>query len=260
MSALTDSFGYYGRRGQLEPSQWAARAFDRLVTFVIVLVLVFAGAVSGYSLWDAFNLANGGTKLNKPTDAESFAQLRAINPDVIAWLTVDNTGIDYAVVQGKDNFEYLNKDAAGEYSSSGSLFLDKDCDPEFREPYEVIMGHHMQYSKMFGDLDKFLDKDFFDQNKTATLMLPDRTLQLEVVSILKADAYDATIFGMPMTDSPISSVTDYIDQNAIHRREGEYSADDQLVALSTCASSGVNTRTVLMCKVVGETPANDATS
>lgn len=253
MSRSTDSFGYIGARRPPTAGQRAANAFDRLVTVVIVLVLCVAGGISGYSLWDSYMLANGGTTLEKPTSAESFAALRAENPDVVAWLTVDNTRIDYPVVQGEDNFEYLTKDATGEYSASGSLFLDSECDPEFHEPYEVIMGHHMQYSKMFGDLDKFLDQEFFEQNSTAELLLPDRTLELEIVAVLQVDAYNGTVFGMPTTSA--DGIVAYMKSNALWQREGDYNSQDQFIGLSTCDSSGVNERTVVICKVIEEKAA-----
>ena len=255
MSKSVDSFGYIDARRPPTAGQRVVNALDRLVTLVIVLLLVVAGGISAYSLWDSYMLAHGGATYDGPSRAERFAEARAMNPDVVAWLTVDNTGIDYPVVQGEDDFEYLTKDATGEYSASGSLFLDSECDPEFHEPYEVIMGHHMQYSKMFGDLDKFLDQEFFEQNSTAELLLPDRTLELEIVAVMQVDAYDGTVFGMPATSA--EGIESYAEANALWQREGEYGSSDQFIGLSTCDSSGMNERTVVLCKVVEEKAAAD---
>ena len=252
MTPAADSFGSYGAHGQLGFPLRAARALDRVVTGAILLALVTIIAFSGYSLWDDYRVLNADDGLQKPTSSESFAALRAINPDVIAWLTVDNTNIDYPVVQGEDNFEYLNKDARGDDAVAGSIFLDAACDPQFHEPYEVIMGHHMQYGKMFGDLDKFLDQRFFDENRSASIMLPDRTLDLDIVAVLTADAYDGIIFGTPACQERMDRLVSYVGEQAVHQRPGEYSPSDQLVALSTCASSGATARTVLICRVVGE--------
>ncbi|MGI6033311.1 MAG: class B sortase [Coriobacteriales bacterium] len=255
MPRPADSFGYIDD-DQPTAGQRAANAFDRLVTFVIVVVLIVAAGLSGYSLWDSYMLAHGGATYDGPTRAERFAEARAMNPDVIAWLTVDNTGIDYPVVQGKDNFEYLTKDATGEYSASGSLFLDYRCDPKFHEPYEVIMGHHMEYSKMFGDLDKFLDQSFFEQNSSAELLLPKRTLELEIVAVMQADAYNGTVFGMPASSA--SGIVSYTKSHAVWQRKQDYSSKDQIIGLSTCDSSGVNERTVVLCKVVKVNKADNA--
>lgn len=274
MTAATDSFGSYGRRGHGSLGLTCARAADRVVTWAIAIILALVCAVSGYAVWDSWNVLNGGNQLVKPTDSASFAELLAINPDVCAWLTIDNTNIDYAVTQGEDNFEYLTKDASGEYAASGSLFLDVACDRTFPGPYEVIMGHHMQAGKMFGDLDKFLDEDFFNENSTGELMLPDKTLSLEVVAVMQVDAYDRQIFGTPVSSDGMASLVEYIHENALFERSGSgavgsgsgsaagsaLSAEDHVIALSTCASSGANARTVLICRVTGErssTPADE---
>lgn len=251
-----DTFGSYGSRASQGLALTAARAADRTVTFAIVLVLALAFALAGYSLWDSWHVLEGGNTLPKPSTGEDFASLMAQNPDVCAWLSIDNTKIDYPVVQGKDNFEYLGRDVTGQSIASGSIFLDAACDRTFHESYEVIMGHHMARRKMFGDLDLFLDKDFFQENSTGELRLPDRTLDLTIVAVLTADAYDGTIFGTPAGQDKMSTLVDYIHEHARYQRSGQYSESDQLIALSTCASSGANDRTVLICKVSGERSAD----
>lgn len=117
-----------------------------------------------------------------------------MNPDVCGWLTLDHTKIDYPVVQGTDNFEYLEKDVLGNPSVAGSIFLDAKSDRNFHDFYTVIMGHHMQGRKMFGDIDLYTDASFFEKNTTGTLYVEGRILKLETVAILKADAYDKYVY------------------------------------------------------------------
>ncbi len=253
MLPATDTFGSYGRRrGLVGLAFSASRAFDRAVTWIIAIILALVCAIAGYAVWDAWHVLNGNNQFAKPVDAESFASIMAVNPDVCAWLTIDNTNIDYPVVQGEDNFEYLSRDAKGEYAASGSIFLDVACDRTFPGPYEVLMGHHMQYGKMFGDLDRFLDEGFFEENRAGQLMLPDRTLELEVAAVMKADAYDHTIFGTPVDSGGMPSLVSHIAERALYQRDGALSATDHVIALSTCASDGADARTVVVCKVVGE--------
>ena len=87
----------------------------------------------------------------------------AMNPDVCGWIVMDHTGIDYPIVQGEDNFEYLDKDPLGNPEISGSIFLDWQNNRKFTDPYMVLMGHHMQAGKMFGDLDKYSDETFSEK-------------------------------------------------------------------------------------------------
>ena len=91
---------------------------NSLVSLVVILFLTVAGVYSGYALWDnaqvyaAVDDVQSELLKLKPDvseeDGASFEELLAINPDVCAWLTLDNTGIDYPVVQGEDNLSYIN--------------------------------------------------------------------------------------------------------------------------------------------------------
>lgn len=258
MTSVADSFGSYGRHGSLAPSQRAARAVDHVVTWVIAIVLVLMAGLAGYSLWDSYNVLEGTDLSQYKPGGPGFAELLAMNPDVCAWLTVDNTNIDYPVVQGSDDFEYLDKDATGADSPSGALFLDSACSRDFTEPYEVIMGHHMDAGKMFGDLDKFLDQDFFDANSSATLYLPNETLDLEVDAVLTADAYDGVLFSTPADASRLPQLIQKIQTTAIHYRDGSITPTDQVIALSTCSSDSTDARTIVLCKVTNRYASQNA--
>ena len=118
---------------------------------------------SAYALWDNSQVYAAADNVQaellqfKPKagadNGASFEELLGINPDVCAWVTLDNTAIDYPVVQGEDNFTYVNTDVYGDFSLAGSIFLDVNCDKNFTDPYSLLYGHHMEESKMFGDLD-----------------------------------------------------------------------------------------------------------
>ena len=79
-----------------------------------------------------------------PADSPGFAELRALNPDVCGWLTLDGTRIDFPVVQGADNMVYVNTDVYGDFSLSGAIFLDSRCPADFTAPYSIVYGHHIE--------------------------------------------------------------------------------------------------------------------
>lgn len=250
MSAAADTFGSFGRYGHQTAGARAARFFDHVATWAMAIVLLLIGGLAGYSLWDSYQVVEGTDLTQYHPGGYGFAELLAMNPDVCAWLTVDNTGIDYPVVQGTDDFEYLDKDATGAGSAAGSLYLDSACDRNFGEPYEVIMGHHMVSHKMFGDLDLFLDESFFESNKSAKLYLPHETLELEVDAVLTENAYDKVIFGMPAEAGQVAEVVQKAESSAVHYREGSLSPEDQIISFSTCSSDATDARTIVLCKVV----------
>ena len=73
-----------------------------------------------------------------------FDKLRAKNPDIVGWVYAKGTGIDYPIVQGKDNEEYLHMDYNKQKSSSGTIFLDHGCDKLFISDNNIIYGHHLK--------------------------------------------------------------------------------------------------------------------
>lgn len=134
----------------MDVSRIFLKTANSLLSAVIVLFLVVAGAYSAYALWDNMQVYASVDDIQsqllkyKPTPGEdngpTFEELRAINPDVCAWITLDGTKIDYPVLQGEDNLTYINKDVYGNFALAGSIFLDSNCDRSFQEKYSLLYG------------------------------------------------------------------------------------------------------------------------
>ena len=125
---------------------WTQMFTDYYEWFGVAAVLLMLLAVyAGYALWDnqqvyaaAAEVRTSLLEMKPAEDGPSFAALRAVNPDVCAWVTLDGTGVDYPVVQGTDNLTYVNTDVYGNFSLSGSIFLDSRCAPDFTEGYGSV--------------------------------------------------------------------------------------------------------------------------
>ncbi len=151
------------------------RMLDGTVDLAVLIILLLLLTFGFYCLWDSEQVYAAAAAANyevyKPDtdDSLSFDQLRSINPDVFAWLTVYGTSIDYPVLQAKDNLVYINTDAEGNYSLSGAIFLDSRNANDFSDYNSIIHGHHMAASAMFGDLSKFNDQTFVDTHQYGNL-------------------------------------------------------------------------------------------
>ena len=105
-----------------------------------------------YAFWDTRQVYDAAsaqkyeTYKPKKDDSMSFEQLQAQNSEVIGWLHVYGTKIDYPFTQAEDNSKYVNTDVMGEYALSGSLFLDCMNAPDFSNFNNIIYGHHMEKS------------------------------------------------------------------------------------------------------------------
>ena len=152
--------------------------FDDLTSAVVAVLLMLLAVYAGYALWDnqqvyaaAEEVRASLLELKPSLEGPSFAELRAINPDVCAWVTLDDTGVDYPVVQGRDNLTYVNTDVYGEFSLAGTIFLDSRCASDFSDAYGLLYGHHMVSGQMFGDLENYQDAAFLREHTAGALLL-----------------------------------------------------------------------------------------
>lgn len=83
-----------------------------------------------------------------------FDKLTQINSDVIGWISIENTGINYPILQANDNEYYLKKDLYKKNNSCGSIYLDCNTNKDFSEQNTVVYGHHLTRGGMFTELDK----------------------------------------------------------------------------------------------------------
>lgn len=222
-----------------------------LLTVFAVLILI-----SGYCLYDnlyIYSHALGEELLQyKPVMQGTEAKDSPITEDMVAWLTVDGTNIDYPVMQGKDNYEYLNKDPYGNFSLSGSVFLDSHNSADFSDDYSLLYGHHMAYGKMFGALDAYLDETFARQHTHVSLLIGrngEVKRELEIFAVMKAKATTDEVFNV---DSQ-KDVTEYVYRHAdflLSEPKG------RILALSTCSETAQNDRVLVLAYFKDEETAD----
>lgn len=168
-----------------------------------------------------------------------FEELWAINSDVIAWIRVPGTDIDFPVMYSKDdNRYYLEHNIYGEEIISASIFVEYYNHADFSDFNTVIYGHNMNDGSMFGQLHRYEDRGFFDANRTVYIYLPDKTLTYEIfaarfvsndhiLSVCKnedRDSCEAYIDGIYNEKSSDSNVDTGIS----------ITADDSIITLATC--------------------------
>lgn len=224
------------------------------------MVLLAVLSVGLYSIWDSKQVDEGASSAQwqpyRPIEGEtmSFDQLRDKNPDVKAWLSIYGTYIDYPVCWSDDELKYLQTNAHGEYALSGALFIAAADDYHFSQYRTIIYGHHMEREKMFGPIDNFLEKDYFDEHRYGQLFYDDKAQGLEIIALIKTDAYDRSIYGRP--DDSSGYMQNIKDKALYYRDESELDADDRVVIMSTCSSESTNARTILVGKITDETYPN----
>ena len=120
-----------------------------------------------------------------------FQNLQQINPEILAWITVPGTPIDYPVALGEDNSYYLNHTVTGESNILGSIFATAGTD--FEESHIILYGHNMASGKMFGSLKKYHDKDFRNTYPYVYVYTPETTYTCAIYSVYST-RYDSDVF------------------------------------------------------------------
>ena len=122
-----------------------------------------------------------------------FDSLREINPNIVGWIILEGTQINYPVVHGDTNYQYLHHLFDGTFNPSGSIFVDAYNAPGFREPNTIIYGHHMNDGQMFAALEFYRSQQFFDENPYVFLLTPERDYVIKVFSGFVADPNQSTV-------------------------------------------------------------------
>ena len=153
-----------------------------------------------------------------------FDGLRAMNGDIVAWIQIPGIGVDYPVVQGKDNEHYLHYTFDRNANKAGSIFLDYRNRADFTDRKVILYGHNMKDGSMFSNLKKYQDAGFRKEQGRVFIYLPEKTLTYEVIEC--------------------RGVT---ETNSVYGMDNK----EKQMILSTC-SSIANIRIIVKCNMEGE--------
>lgn len=163
-----------------------------------------------------------------------WEELLKKNEDVIGWIEVPNTSINYPLLKGRTNDTYLRTNIDKEYSIAGSIFADANTTNPFIDLNTILYGHNMKNGSMFADLIKYKDEKYANEHRYIFLYLSDGTVsKYNLVSVHYIDAYSE------LFQPNVNDVNKFYEQIAEgNLLNGEYVKDGitPLIMLSTCAT------------------------
>ena len=232
----------------------AERRYDSL-SEAVVAAPVFDGQGQSAEAPDEFlgaaeEPAESAPRERSPVSV-NFDDLRNISSDVIGWLCLPNTAINYPVVQGRDNAYYLERFIDGTPAAGGSLFADFQCPSDFSGKNTIIYGHNMKDGSMFALIDDYADESFYRAHPVMYLNTPAQNYRIDFFSGFTADP-ESFVYR-----SSFSGDEDFADflRSLLACSEIdcglEPGAEERIVTLSTCTYSGDDVRFVL-CGVLTE--------
>ncbi len=246
----------------MKKAAMAARVGNRILSIMAGILILLMLSYGMYSLWDTYKIyansfADEEMLKFRPTDDgednPTLKDLKKLNPDVKAWIQVPKTNIDYPVVQGQDDMEYINKNVYGEFELSGAIFLSCLNKDDFSDPYNLFYGNSMKNGGMFADVADFTNKEYFETHQKGKLYLTDATRKIRFFACMKVTAADAKIYHPDgYHKENLKDLLDYIQANAVQYRDVNVADENSLIALSTCSEAETNGRVVLIGKLERE--------
>ena len=217
---------------------------------------------------DALPTAAAETPVPTPRTEESpihvdFAQLRSESSEVVGWIYSANTKINYPIVQHPgDNpatadYYYLYRDIHGNYSGSGTPFMDVRCASDFSDYNSVVYGHHMNDGSMFASIGDYRKEGYYAEHPILYLNTPTRNYRIEVFAgyITDADSNSYTIW-FPDESSFLLYCQDMKAQSNF-ASDVTVQPGDKIITLSTCSYEYYDARYVIQGRLV---PLDDATN
>lgn len=189
---------------------------------------------------------------------KKVASLKNENSDVIGWLQIDNTIIDYPLLQSTDNNYYLNHNYKNEKTIYGSIFAKNECDLLDQNSNVIIYGHNMQDKQMFNQLVNYTDKNYYDEHKTIKIATEQEENEYIILCAFKSRVFyqdENNVFRFyNYTHFDNADSYNYFVDNCkkIQLYDTGISAEygEQLITLITCEYSQENGRFVVVAKKV----------
>ena len=233
-----------------------SKRFIKIISIILYLITIVCLIIIGskkYNYYKANKTYNDIRELKDIDENNSsysraetlrsmYQDLKNVNSDYKFWITIEDTVVDYPVVQGIDNDFYLNNNFYKENSISGSIFLDYKND-ELKDKNLILYGHNMRDGTMFASINKFKEKDFFDNGKIK-IVNENSEQTYEVFSVFVEDANDINLKSKFTSDDEYIEYINNLKEKSYYTKETN-SDFSNIITLYTCSYEFTNARTIV---------------
>lgn len=238
-----------------------------LLFYNMVFLSVKNAQLNGEIQRIAHGTEDGGNDGNKKPDVGeviNWKALKDINKEIVGWVQLDNTQIDYPVLWHKGDDRngqyYLSRNYKGGYDSFGSIFLDYRCEKGTKSQNVVLHGHHMNDGSMFGNLLNYgatsPNLDFYKKTPTVEFDTPDGKGTYKIISVFKTNTLSAHgeffnyMVGDFQNEKDFMNYVYNVRIRSMINCPVDVNEDDELLTLSTCSYEFTNFRTVVVARKV----------
>lgn len=182
-----------------------------------------------------------------------YENLLKINPQILGWIAIPGTQLSFPLLQGEDNDFYLHHDVYGQKSRYGAIFVDCKADLCGGESNIIIYGHHMRNGSMFGSLEEYDSRSYYEEHPSFFLFLPEEEREYEIIAVLRNDIYSREKEPFQYYDYERIETREMFDEycqgiksHSLYDTGLTAEYGDELVTLCTCSYSGKDERLLVV--------------
>ncbi|WP_289128053.1 class B sortase [uncultured Clostridium sp.] len=197
-----------------------------------------------------FSGENDGQDQSKDGDYVNSAneeELKSINSDYKMWIQIENTNINYPVVQGSDNDYYLKHNFRKESNISGTVFVESANDID-NDKNIILYGHNMRNGTMFNNITNYKEESFFNEDNKINIIMNNTLYEYEVFSVYVKNVSEVNLaIGFASEDEFINYAYNEAEES-LYKKDVDFSAEDNLITLVTCSYEFTDARTIVVAR------------
>ncbi len=192
---------------------------------------------------DGQDQSKEGNYVNSANEEE----LKSINSDYKMWIQIENTNINYPVVQGSDNDYYLKHNFRKESNISGTVFVESANDID-NDKNIILYGHNMRNGTMFNNITNYKEESFFNEDNKINIIMNNTLYEYEVFSVYVKNVSEVNLaIGFANEDEFINYAYNQAEES-LYKKDVDFSAEDNLITLVTCSYEFTDARTIVVAR------------
>lgn len=192
---------------------------------------------------DGQDQSKEGNYVNSANEEE----LKSINSDYKMWIQIENTNINYPVVQSSDNDYYLKHNFRKESNISGTVFVESANDID-NDKNIILYGHNMRNGTMFNNITNYKEESFFNEDNKISIIMNNTLYEYEVFSVYVKNVSEVNLaIGFANEDEFINYAYNEADES-LYKKDVDFSAEDNLITLVTCSYEFTDARTIVVAR------------
>lgn len=192
---------------------------------------------------DGQDQSKEGNYVNSANEEE----LKSINSDYKMWIQIENTNINYPVVQSSDNDYYLKHNFRKESNISGTVFVESANDID-NDKNIILYGHNMRNGTMFNNITNYKEESFFNEDNKINIIMNNTLYEYEVFSVYVKNVSEVNLaIGFANEDEFINYAYNEAEES-LYKKDVDFSAEDNLITLVTCSYEFTDARTIVVAR------------